>query len=89
MPCTDLSHLEPQGQKQQLDKMLRQEVTTPFDLVHGPLFRAQMVKLHAEEHCVLITAHHIICDGWSWGVLLSDFVALYAACQQGVTSQLP
>jgi hypothetical protein len=89
MPCTDLSHLEPQGQKQQLDKMLRQEVTTPFDLVHGPLFRAQMVKLHAEEHCVLITAHHIICDGWSWGVLLSDFVALYAACQQGVTAQLP
>jgi acyl carrier protein len=89
MPCTDLSHMEPQEQKQQLDRMLRQEVTTPFDLVRGPLFRAQMVKLRAEEHCVMITAHHIICDGWSWGILLPDFVALYAACQQGMAARLP
>lgn len=89
MPCTDLSHVEPQEQKQQLGQMLRQEVTTPFDLIHGPLFRWHMVKLHAEEHCVMITAHHIICDGWSWSILLADFVALYAACQQGITPQLP
>lgn len=86
---TDFSLVAPAERRDQLDKALRNEVTTPFDLVTGPLFRSQLVKLQAEEHCLILTAHHIICDGWSWGIILSDLVELYSAGHQGLLPVLP
>ncbi len=54
-------------------------VETPFDVEHGPLFRVEVLKLAASDHLLIITAHHIVCDGWSFGVLVRDIAALYAA----------
>ncbi|HEX7029123.1 MAG TPA: amino acid adenylation domain-containing protein [Gammaproteobacteria bacterium] len=60
-----------------LDVLRRFEVELPFDLVNGPLFRCRIVRLAEQRHAVLITAHHTICDGWSFGVLLDELAALY------------
>ncbi|MGD8828736.1 MAG: condensation domain-containing protein, partial [Gammaproteobacteria bacterium] len=54
------------------------EVSTPFDLVHGPLIRFRIAVLGPTEHAVLVTAHHVICDGWSIGVLIDEMARLYA-----------
>ena len=51
----------------------------PFDLVAGPLLRARLVRAAADDHLLLLTLHHLVCDGWSMGVLLREFVALYEA----------
>ena len=67
----------------------------PFDLVAGPPVRLQLVRLAADHHVLVLTAHHIICDGWSINTLLSELAepgalpeamsfATYAAEQSGV-----
>ncbi|SEN38260.1 amino acid adenylation domain-containing protein [Luteibacter sp. UNCMF331Sha3.1] len=53
-------------------------VTTPFDLENGPLVRAELFRLAHDRHLLTIAAHHIVCDGWSFGVIVRDLAALYA-----------
>lgn len=88
IPIIDISSLEPQEQQEKLASILRQEVEQPFNLEHGPLFRVKIVKLQPQEHLVLLTAHHIICDGWSWAVLMPDLGKLYSGLQQGIVPEL-
>ena len=88
IPIIDLSSLELQDQQEKLASILRQEVEQPFDLEHGPLFRAKIVKLQLQEHLAILTAHHIICDGWSWAVLMPDLGKLYSGLQQGIVPEL-
>jgi amino acid adenylation domain-containing protein len=50
-----------------------------FDLINGPLFRTALFKLKDDEHYLTLTAHHIICDGWSFGIILQDLGKFYSA----------
>ncbi|MGV0103655.1 Non-ribosomal peptide synthetase [Nostoc sp. DSM 114160] len=88
IPIIELSNLEPQEKQEKLASILRQEVEQPFDLEHGPLFRAKIVKLQPQEHLAILTAHHIICDGWSWAVLIPDLGKFYSGLQQGIVPEL-
>jgi len=54
-----------------------EEASRPFDLAHGPLVRVRLVRLSAQHHVVVLTAHHLVCDGWSFGILLSELAALH------------
>jgi amino acid adenylation domain-containing protein len=65
------------------------EARAPFDLARGPLLRVALVRLAEDEHVLVLTMHHIISDGWSMGVLISEFAALYAAFVAGQPSPLP
>ncbi|QQQ79105.1 non-ribosomal peptide synthase/polyketide synthase [Saccharothrix sp. 6-C] len=49
----------------------------PFDLAEGPLFRPVLVRRGPDDHVLALTMHHIVTDGWSGGVLMSDLAALY------------
>ncbi len=55
-----------------LDEVLEQEARTPFDLVAGPPARLRLVRVAAEHHVLVLTAHHIVCDGWSINTILSE-----------------
>ncbi|HEX3128096.1 MAG TPA: non-ribosomal peptide synthase/polyketide synthase [Thermoanaerobaculia bacterium] len=61
----------------------------PFDLAHGPLFRAVLIKTGEDEHRLFVDMHHIVSDGWSLGVLVRETAALYQAFSQGRPSPLP
>ncbi|MDQ2586489.1 non-ribosomal peptide synthase/polyketide synthase [Saccharothrix yanglingensis] len=50
----------------------------PFDLAAGPLFRPVVVRHAPDDHVLALTMHHIVTDGWSAGVMVSDLAALYA-----------
>jgi amino acid adenylation domain-containing protein/non-ribosomal peptide synthase protein (TIGR01720 family) len=67
-----------------LDCALAQEYSRPFDLREGPLFRAVLARVSDQEHVLLLCAHHIIIDGWSMGILVTELGALY-----GGTDALP
>lgn len=69
------------------DAERRREVSVVFDLVNGPLVRARLIKIAPEEHELVITAHHIVCDGWSFGVIAKDLMALYADLKSGNQSK--
>ena len=65
------------------------EAVRPFDLARGPLIRVNLLRLAEEDHLLVITLHHIICDGWSLGVLLRELTELYGAYLQSKPSPLP
>ncbi|BAY99674.1 amino acid adenylation domain-containing protein [Tolypothrix tenuis PCC 7101] len=88
IPIIDISSLEKQEQQEKLASIRQQEVEKPFDLEHGPLFRAQIIKLQPQEHIAILTAHHIICDGWSWAVLIPDLGKLYSGLLEGIVPEL-
>jgi amino acid adenylation domain-containing protein len=87
-PVLDYSALTAADRDSQVANRRQLAVEQPFDLEHGPLFRVEILKLQPQEHLVIITAHHIICDGWSWAVLLPDVGQFYSARKQGETVDL-
>ena len=85
----DLSAMDEAGREAAVQARQQAAVETPFDLEQGPLVRAELLVLSAQEHVLLINAHHIVCDGWSFGVLVSDLAALYAERTGQGASALP
>ncbi len=69
--------------------LLATEAKTPFDLVNGPLIRAELVRFAADDHALVLTAHHIICDGWSFNVIIDELSRLYDAALTGAPADLP
>ena len=59
-----------------------------FDLVNGPLLKMGLIKINNLEHHLVITGHHIICDGWSLGTILYELGILYSANVCNTTSSL-
>ena len=89
LPVTDLGELDEVEREAAVRETVTLESGEPFDLASGPLLRAKLLRLSAEEHVVLLTIHHIVGDGWSMGVLIKEVAALYAAYSQGDESPLP
>jgi amino acid adenylation domain-containing protein len=88
LPRVDLMALPESDRESELLQLASAEAQRPFDLAAGPLFRATLVQMGAEEHAVLLTMHHIISDGWSIGVLIKEMASLYEAFSQGRPSPL-
>ncbi|KOR42084.1 thioester reductase, partial [Xanthomonas oryzae] len=76
-------------QDAQVQVLARSEAETPFDLAHDILIRGQLLCLGEDAHVLLITLHHLVCDGWSMGVLVQELNTLYAAFAQHQPDPLP
>lgn len=77
LPVTDLSQL-PEGERQAMTRrLILEEGKRPFDLISGPLLRAELLRLKDDDHALLLTVHHIIFDGWSVGVFMKELGAFY------------
>ena len=50
-----------------------------FDLGRGPLIRFLLIELPDLHWHLVIVAHHIIIDGWSLPLFVSELLALYQA----------
>jgi amino acid adenylation domain-containing protein len=72
-----------------LRRVMAGEAAAPFDLERGPVVRGRLVRLAEDDHVLLLTVHHVACDGWSLGVLVRDLSALYAAFRRGDPDPLP
>jgi glutamate-1-semialdehyde aminotransferase len=86
LPLHDLSGGDAEGA---MEAWFEGEVHRPLDLVGGPLFRTQLLRLHPGRHVLVLTLHHIIVDGAAAGVLLAELVALYSAAATGRDLALP
>ncbi|MBK4998717.1 amino acid adenylation domain-containing protein [Pseudomonas sp. S31] len=74
----------------QVQAWIDAEAARPFDLETGPLLRARLLRLGADEHVLTLTLHHIVSDGWSTPILVRELVALYeGACQGREVSLAP
>ena len=86
----DLTTLNVEERGAEAKRLIQVETEQPFDLERGPLFRASVLRLAAQEHIMLVTMHHIISDDWSMrNVLPQQLRMLYTAFSQGRPSSLP
>ncbi|HEX9981688.1 MAG TPA: non-ribosomal peptide synthase/polyketide synthase [Thermoanaerobaculia bacterium] len=69
-------------------EICRDEAATPFDLAHGPLFRATVIQVAEPEHLLVLTAHQIVADGASMDILLAGFSAIVHALGEGTKPNL-
>src|SRR6185503_5840680 len=76
LPVEDLQTLAPEAQRQRLRAELQQARSWPFDLTRGPLLRLKVLTLRPDEHLLLRTVHHIVCDGWSEGIFHRELQVL-------------
>jgi len=79
LPLQDFASGAASDRESRVRAFISAELERPFDLVKGPLFRAHVLRLAPERHLILIVVHHIICDGWSLGVVQRDLGQLYGA----------
>ncbi|MFH8369395.1 non-ribosomal peptide synthase/polyketide synthase [Streptomyces sp. NPDC018031] len=89
LPLHDLSDLPEEDRAARLEHLLAAERTRTFDLRRGPLLRAGLIRLAADDHALTLTLHHIVTDGWSTGVLTGDLAHLYRAERDGTGEPLP
>ncbi|HYH78313.1 MAG TPA: amino acid adenylation domain-containing protein, partial [Longimicrobium sp.] len=89
LPVEDLSGLSEADREAAVRRRAGEEARRAFDLSAGPLFRAALLRLGAEEHVLLLSMHHVVSDGWSMGVFFRELSALYAAYLAGRESPLP
>ncbi len=85
----DLSALAEAEREAEAVRVLAEASSRPFDLSRPPLLRATLVKLGPTTHDLLIVAHHIVTDAWSFGVLQQDLVAHYDAFAAGRAPDAP
>ncbi len=89
LPVADLSDLAETEAETRAGRLIEREAQEPFDLVRGPLLRAHLVRVSGRHHLLMIAVHHVICDGWSLGVMLGEIGQLYSASCRGVAAGLP
>ena len=86
---SDLQVWNKSEQQVRLDQLIEREAGTPFDLAAEPPIRVYLLKLAECEHVLLVTLHHIACDGWSIGLFVGEVAACYEARVSGNLPRLP
>ncbi|MFE9692971.1 amino acid adenylation domain-containing protein [Micromonospora sp. NPDC005806] len=73
----------------EIDAYAAAEAVRPFDLARGPLVRATLCRTGPVDWTLLLSLHHVVCDGWSIGLLFDELSAAYAARRAGREPALP
>src|SRR5215467_7586037 len=79
----ELRESSPEKKEASVARFAAEEARSPFNLAEGPLLRIKLLRLAEDDHVLLITMHHIISDGWSIKVLISEIGELYEAYANG------
>jgi amino acid adenylation domain-containing protein len=85
----DISHLAEAEREVEARRLTAVEFRQPFALASGPLVRAMLVKVREQEHIAIFTMHHIVCDGWSMGIIMREVAQLYRNFVKGEPSSIP
>ncbi|MBV9624350.1 MAG: amino acid adenylation domain-containing protein, partial [Acidobacteria bacterium] len=89
LPLSDLRGLEGPERDAEVERLAAEEAAEPFDLSRGPLLRARLLRLSAQDHVLLLTMHHIVSDRWSLGLLSEELAAHYRAFTADEPCPLP
>jgi len=76
-------------ERRALRELVEADYRRPFDLEHGPVFRASLYTSADDDHVLLLTVHHIAADGWSLLLALEELGKLYAEAAGGAPAGLP
>jgi amino acid adenylation domain-containing protein/non-ribosomal peptide synthase protein (TIGR01720 family) len=77
----DLGASAPDARESEVAAILRRAARAPFDLTHDALLRVTLIRAADEHHVLHLSLHHIIGDGESVDLLISELVTLYRAAR--------
>ncbi|MFD7617397.1 amino acid adenylation domain-containing protein [Streptomyces sp. NPDC059802] len=77
------------AERSALGDLLAERFAQGFDLERGPLWRAALVRFPEGAPLLVITVHHIACDGWSSVILEREFTEAHSAFACDRTPDLP
>ena len=66
-----------------------EHATRGFDVRSPPLLSALLIRVAAAEYRLHLNFHHLIFDGWSFGIFFDELVVAYEALAGGCEPQLP
>ena len=84
----NLSNLDKEAQNEAFENYKNEDTNHIFDLVNGPLIKVGLISFSDVKHSLIITVHHIICDGWSVGIILQELGKIYSALVENKTPLL-
>ncbi len=79
----DLTDLPERARQLRLEVLAQREFSAPFDLSTDAPLRITVVRTAAEEHVLLLVAHHIAWDDGSWRVFFADLTKAYGGADLG------
>lgn len=82
----DCSALDPAIVEDEIARIAAIHARAAFDLANAPLWRMTRLVLGPNESVLLVTAHELACDGWSFGVIARELGSLCAAFSRGEKS---
>lgn len=85
----DLSGSAPEEAERFGLEIAEAEAHKPFRLTAPPLLRVTRLRLAPDDSILLLTAHHIVCDGWSVGLIAAEMGEICDALQTGRAPVLP
>jgi thioesterase domain-containing protein len=89
LPVKDLQAVPDAANSSEAGRLIREHAAYRMDLFNGPLLALKLLKFAPEHHLLLVTMHHIICDGISLGILLRDIAVFYEALMKDKEPVLP
>jgi natural product biosynthesis luciferase-like monooxygenase protein/amino acid adenylation domain-containing protein len=87
--CINLEDLPATEREINVQKWMKKEAITPFDLSQSPLIRATLLQTDIQEYVLLVTMHHIISDAWSVGIVIRELSIIYRAFIESQPHALP
>jgi amino acid adenylation domain-containing protein/non-ribosomal peptide synthase protein (TIGR01720 family) len=85
----DFSALPAEQRHASLAALRERQAHQPFDLRNGPTLRIVVARMAPDEHVLLLTAHHILAEGWGMDVYAAELGHLYEAHVQSRDADLP
>ncbi|HEX7334406.1 MAG TPA: amino acid adenylation domain-containing protein [Pyrinomonadaceae bacterium] len=89
LPVVDLTVLSRPDADRETERIFETVAASPFSLHDGPLLRPVLLKFSDDEHGFYLVIHHIVTDGWSMDIFMSELGTLYDAFATGKSSPLP
>jgi amino acid adenylation domain-containing protein/non-ribosomal peptide synthase protein (TIGR01720 family) len=85
----DLTQADQSLKEKQAERLLQEEAERPFNLEEVPLVRVLLVRLEEQDHVLFVNMHHIVSDGWSFGIVIREFAEYYRAYVEAAQPRLP
>lgn len=77
LAVVDLRSCDETQRDSHCQRLATQEAMRPFDVERELLVRAIVFQLQRQECVLQLTMHHLVCDGWSMGILVRELASLY------------
>jgi hypothetical protein len=72
-----------------VEQVAREIFAEPFDMLQGPLYRVELLRVTPEDHVLAFSIHHSIGDGWTLGIFVQELCLAFIQRVRGIHDALP